>query len=578
MKLKKNTLIAILILVTALSLPAANMQKTYSRQSAEYQSVYALCISAGVLPPTSVTPATGAELAHALSRIEYTQLSASEKALYDSLRESLEYHPVLEYDLFGIDPAPTIGLDMFTQTAVPEDEYDLIFKRQDRQEGLNLDFSFKFADVGYGHVGWLILSPMITSYYDKKVDFNINKLLTGKAEDITATIHEGTLDAGILFGNDWMNFSIMSTRQEQGYGHTGNLVLGDNLTRQQYMRFHTFSRWFDYTYTMTRYSKMNYDGEALVLCGQDETFESPQQVFPLHRFDFKIADKVSISLVEGAMMLVDTPLDVRLLNPFLFIHGFNNYEDSTQIGSRGDEANNVLALEFGWTVAPHHRLNIQLLSDQIQLPGESSYIPMALGVLMNWETSWIADKAYITGWLEAAYTMPAVYLNNKTNSDHSYNPNYDFITGYQLWGYGNGKNGEIDYASYKYGPDAIVLALGLDAGQIGRFTLSTQIAYIIHGSYGLGYDYTKAARGEDAENPYNQKDVSALPLSVPVSDAEHRIEATLNASYTPVEGLTFNAGIGVLQAWNYKLEKGIDFFDLQLLIGLSFDPVRMFAK
>lgn len=350
--MRKIALSAIVGLVLLASLNAVNMQKTFSRDSSEYQATYALCISSGVLPPSSVTPVTGAELAAALSRIPYELLNNAERAVYDELLDSLEYHPLLEYDLFGMDPNPTIGLDMFAQSAILQSEKDILFPREDRTEVLSLSFDFKFADSGYGFVDWLMLSPMITDYSGKHFDTNLNKLIEG---DIIATIHEGTLDAGILFGNNWMNFSIMSARQEQGYGHTGNLALGDNLRRQQYMRFHTFSKWFDYTYTLTRYSKMTYDSKSsdnLRLISQDESFELPQQVFPLHRFDFKIKDRFSLSVVEGAMMLVDSVFDVRMLNPFLFIHGFDNYADSTQISDRGDEANNILLLEFGYTFLP----------------------------------------------------------------------------------------------------------------------------------------------------------------------------------------------------------------------------------
>ena len=575
--MKKLTAILVLLLVAYL-LVGANMQKTYSRQSTEYQTAYALCISAGVLPPSPVTPVTGADLAQSLSRIDKARLTQAERNLYDELMEALEYHPVLEYDLFGIDPTPIISLDMFTQTAVPSEEKDILFPREDRKGLVSLSFGFKFADVGYGQVDWLWLSPMIKDYHDRRLHTNITQVFEGSITDL---VHEGTFTAGILFGNDWMNLSVMSGRQEQGYGHSGNLVLGDNLLRQQYLRMHTFSRWFDYTYTLTRYGKMAYTttptdpASNLKMVSNDESFEVPQQVFPLHRFDFKIADSFSISLVEGAMMLIDSVFDVRLLNPFLFVHGFNNYADSTQISYIGDEANNILAIELGWTFLPHHRLNLQLVSDQIQMGGETTSVPNALGGLINYETSWIIDGNYLTGWVEAAYTMPATYLNNKKN-DTKYNPNYDYIVGYHMWGY-NDKDGDIDYASYKYGPDSIVLALGLDFGKLGAFSLSGEVDYVIHGAYGLGYGTTAAPRGDEMDDPYKQDDVSAFPLSVPIDEAEHRIEATLKSSWMPVEGLSLDTGLGLLQVWNYRLSPGEQFFDVQLYIGFSFDPVRMFA-
>ena len=326
----------------------------------------------------------------------------------------------------------------------------------------------------------------------------------------------------------------------------------------------------------------NKNGLGLKLISQDESFELPQQVFPLHRFDFKIADKVSLSLVEGAMMLIDTPFDIRILNPFLFIHGFDNYEDETAIKERGDEANNILALEFGYTFLPHHRINLNLLLDQIQIGGETRSMPNAFAALLNYETSYVVDEFYITGWIEAAYTMPATYLNNKmdiTDEGTEYNPNYDYIVGYPIWGYENGRYGDIDYVGYKYGPDAIVIGLGLDFGDLQKFSISAGINYIMHGSYGLGYNYTVAARGENEDDvPYNEEDVSKLPLSVPVEDAEHRIEASIKTKITPIEGLSISAGLGVLQIWNYRLEKGQKLFDMQFYIGCAFDPVRMFVK
>ena len=147
-----------------------------------------------------------------------------------------------------------------------------------------------------------------------------------------------------------------------------------------------------------------------------------------------------------------------------------------------------------------------------------------------------------------------------------------------MWGY-NDEDGDIDYASYKYGPDSIVLALGLDFGKLGSFSLSGEIDYVIHGAYGLGYNYTVAARGSDGDKfkSYNPDDVAAFPLSVTIDEAEHRIEATLKSSWSPVDGLSLDTGLGLLQVWNYRLSPGEQFFDVQLYIGFSFDPVRMFA-
>ncbi len=572
----KKAISVLIILITLIISPlmAANMQKTFSGDSTEYQMAYALCISAGVLPPSSVLPITGAEIAEALSRIPYDKLSLDEKAAYDDLMGRLEFTPLHNYDKFGIDPTPLFSFDAFARSGESSYENDLLFKREDRMEAIDFAFKMKFADVGYGFFNWLQLSPELInqSITGQHFGTNFDTWFEGK---ITRLQHEGIFDAGLLFGNDWMNFSVMSGRQEMGYGKTGNLALGDNFRRQQYLRLHTFSRWFDYTYSLTHYGKMqnnssNKPGD-LKMFSNGEVFSLPQQVFPLHRFEFKIADKVQIAVVEGAMMYIESVFDPRILNPFLFIHGFDNYADNWENPvDEGDEANNILVLELGYTFLPHHRINLQAMSDQIQMGGEERNVPNALAFLLNYETSWVIDKAYINGYVEGAYVMPAVYLNNKIAENNDfYNHNYDFIAGYPMWGYDGATDGDIDYVGYKYGPDSIVFSLGATCGIPGTFSLDGSLTYVIHGKYGLGYQEIVATR-EEAE--------AAKAFSLPLSDAEHRIEILIKGSYQAIKGLEIKSGIGFVQAWNHLTEKNKNFTDAQFYIGVKFDPVTMFAK
>lgn len=582
--LKRSAVLAtLLISLFAASLPAdGNMQKIFHGDSDEYRTAYALCIAAGVLPPTSVLPTTGAEIAQALSRIPYDTLSYDEKAAYDDLMSRLVYTPIFDYPTFGLDPLPTISLDAFARTGDSKNERDMLFQREDRLEGINLSLQMKFAEAGYGFVDWVMLSPSIESYLTgQHFGTNFDVLATNP----TKFQHEGVFDAGLLFGNDWMYAAVMSSGQSMGYGHTGNLALGDNFRRQQYIRLHTYSRWFDYTFNLTRYSKMadskSEDPYALKMTSHNESFELPQQIFPQHRFEFRIADKVQIAMTEGAMMLIDSVFDPRILNPFLFVHGFNNYNDSWEdaVSDRiGDEANNILVLEVAWSIAPHHRVSLQAMSDQIQIGGETRLMPNAFGFLANYETAWILGKGYLTGWAEGAYIMPAAYLNQKLAhidknnkgeiTDWDYTHNYDFIGGYHMWGY-NDSNGDIDYTGYAYGPDSIVFGVGATYGVPGLFSVDGSLKYIIHGMYGLGYRSIVATRDGDEAGKL---------FSLPIADAEHRIELLVNGSYTPVKGLELIGGIGFVQAWNHLTDKGKTFTDLQLHIGVSFDPVTMFSK
>ena len=568
----KRTVAAIMLVLFCLLPASASMQKTYQSDSIEYQMAYALCVSAGVLPPSSVNPTTGAEIASALHRIPAGRLGADEQRLLDQLLAELEWNPIIEADYFGMDPRAIISLDAFAQTTPLEHDRDFFVKYQDRLHAVDLSLDFDFAQVGYGFVDYVFLSPTLREGYDRYFGSNLDAFFINRS----LLQVDGVLNAGILFGNEWMNFSIMSTEQSMGYGRTGNLVLGNNFDHQRYLRFHTFSKYFDYTLNLTHYSPMENGNSASpddlsIVWG--ELFNGKQQEYIIHRFEVKLADKVQIALMETSMFYVENPLDIRILNPFLFLHGFNNYEDLPEpndpdVPGSIDQANNLAALEIGYTFLPHHRINFQFMLDQFQLSSEPGSAPNALGFLLNYETSWIIDDTYLTGWAEAAYLMPAVYLNNKLGGDYAYNFNYDFIVGSQFYSL-NGNHGQINYTGYGYGPDSIVMGIGATYGKLNSFKVDGAIIYSIHGRNGLGYENIIATRDPD--------DVDEL-FSVPLSKAEHRLELKVMGEYIPIEGLRLQGGAAFVQAWNYGCRVGNDLSDLQLYFGVSFDPVGMFAK
>ena len=568
--MKRLFTVLILILLVPSIVFSASMQKTFRSDSIEYQMAYALCVSGGVLPPSSVNPITGAEIASALERIPRTNLSADENEILDQLLDDLGWNQIIESEYFGMDPRAIISLDAFAQTDIPEHDSDFFIPYQDRLHAVDLSLDFNFADAGYGFVDYLFASPTLREDYDRYFGTNIDAFFDSRS----LLQLDGTLNAGILFGNEWMNFSIMSTGQSMGYGRMGNLGLGDNFDHQRYMRFHTFSKYFDYTLNLTHYPSMENNGSSnpddlhLVY---GEMFNGKQQEYIIHRFEFKLFDKVQLVMMETSMFYVDNPFDIRIFNPFLFLHGFNNYEDLPEPNNPDDpgsmdQANNLMVLEAGYTFLPHHRINLQVVIDQFQLVSEPGGAPNGLGFLLNYETSWLFEDSYLTGWVEGAYLMPAVYLNHKL-SDAGYNHNFDFIVGSQFYSL-NSNNGQIGYTGYKYGPDSIALGFGASWGKLDSFKVDGSISYVIHGRNGLGYEtIIPSRRGEGNEF-----------FSVPLSEAEHRLQLAVTGEYHPLEGLKLQGGIAFVQAWNYGCRVGNNLSDLQLYFGVAFDPVEMFVQ
>ena len=88
--MKKRTLFVMLLIIVCLQISgAANYQKTYLRTDEVWIRANRLCVMTGHLGPAPVFPTTGAEILNALERLDYNQLTASQKSEYDYLVSKL---------------------------------------------------------------------------------------------------------------------------------------------------------------------------------------------------------------------------------------------------------------------------------------------------------------------------------------------------------------------------------------------------------------------------------------------------------------------------------------------------------
>ncbi len=93
--MKKALFAYLFIFMISISTLYSTTQKTFSIDSSEWKAAAALCMSAGVLPPSSVSPTTGEEILNALGRIDEARLTENEKAMLERLREKLDWTPML---------------------------------------------------------------------------------------------------------------------------------------------------------------------------------------------------------------------------------------------------------------------------------------------------------------------------------------------------------------------------------------------------------------------------------------------------------------------------------------------------
>lgn len=555
--------------------------ETFSVDSPEWQAAYVLSTEAGVLPPSSVSPVTANELIASLGRISLDQLSADGRDLHARLMARLERDDALvSSSPVKIDFYPVISPEFFVHAndGLARDE-DSLFSLKDTRPLLDFGLDLAFFDVVRLYASYGIGPAPILSYrmvelnpsadeftcFDRNYSDNLVTFILDSSRGFEETVMRR---GGLVAGSSWFDVSLMRSGSSHGYGRTGNLLISDNLMSQDFLRLHLYSQWVDYTYSLYQFDALDQtEGDAVPVPHKGD-LNGKSRVMPIQRLDFKFFDKVSLSVSAGAMMYVDNPFDLRLLNPIMFVHGIGNTSNSTQWDPAGrDQANNIFSVELSAAIARHLNVNLQILVDQVQFSfekeGQTELPANALAVLANLQTSWIRKGLFLTAWMEGAYLMPSVYLNRKLDiTTGMYDHNLSLIAGSRTKQYI-----DLDYIGYPYGGDCAVLAMGCTLGDLSSFSFSSSVSYIIHGPFGLGYGNILATRNPD--------DIWVPAPFGGIADAEHRIELECHGSWFPSKGLVLDGGIGFIQCWNHCLEKGKSFNDIQFLFSVSIDPVTL---
>ena len=554
---------AILILLIQTSLLATSLN-LFTTDSDEYKVAYSLCISNGVNPPTVVSPMTGYEIEQALERIPQSRLDNNEQKLYDEIISRLNKDMTFETEYVDISPMFIISPEIYAHTTKLDRPFDFKYDLKDRTQLLDFSLDIKIKDYIYMFGDWTILSPRLDRFHDIKLGSNVHTYTKG--------IHfEGVINSGIYAAKEYGYGGIFTTKQSIGNGKTGNLIVSDNFSRQEFARYKIHSPYFDYTFNWTTFSQSEPTTSNKDVTLSAMKFNGMNQYQIVHRLEAKLFDNLQISLNEAIMLDVSKAFNIKYLNPFTFFHGLSNSEEDIlyKPGNASDEANNYFSIEAGYTITPNLRANFQFLADQIQLPreqGDSNLAPEAYGILFNIESPWIQQERIYNFYFETAIIWPYTYLNKKQNDtnkdgklDDEYNTNLDMITGYH-----NRYSGmsEIGYAGYTNGSDSISNTIGVTITELGLFNVDLSVDYVIHGKNGYGYDNIIAERGHD--NCYDK------PLvGLGFKKAEHRLAFNLDSTYYVNADFKVNLGLALVNYWNYKLEYRKNISDLQFKLGFS---------
>ena len=496
--MKRAFLLFCLLLLSINLSFANNLQKIYTTRDSIYQRIESLCNRAGVIGPSSFSPMTANTLIHALERIDTVALSEFDKTEYQKLyKELIGEDYIFKSGIFSlsINPNVNLGINIADYSDFDYGNTKSETPQTNRKENTLVPYRYEDALLSVG----LNMNFGDYIYLDSRFDLkNPNNImyestlgfLFSSVTDSKGISAEWPYRAGASIGNDYISFIFGRFPHSIGNGATGNLIIGDNFDYQEIALLSLISNYFTYNISVTRFDQQNLYGNHGFLRNK---FTGNQQIRVVHRFDINIVNKVRIALNLATLYNASSIFDLRFFYPFMISHNYNNYLNGIN-KSTYDEANNLLSMEFEWSIANGFSTSLQIAVDQFQMPWETwTDLPLAFGVLWNIKNSTTFRTGVINSWFEVAYTNPYLYLNGKYTKNEngeitSIDYNLDYIVGYH-----SNYFDDYGYSGYVYGPDSIIFSAGTSYIESDeKFEIGGNILYKISGNKGVKHKVQSA--------------------------------------------------------------------------------------
>lgn len=586
----RKYLALIMISCIAISvITAAPIQKIYTHDDEIYERVELLCRKAGVLGPSTFTPVNGQALLIALERIPVDSLSSQDVSEFKYLMEEIAGDSsIYQDDYFSFD----MNLDAnFYLNIADYKQFDWDntsgYDKNRRNETLipykdEIPTLSIFPQIGFGDNAYLEMDLSVMNNGSRMFDSNTAWLLSfvdgemsffgGKGN--TSLVNEWPYRAGGSLGTRSISFILGRFNPTIGPGITGNMVVGDNFAYQEISNLTFQSSIFSYNISVTRFDQMQdtNQGEYIQELSRKE-FTGNQQFRVIHGFDLALFDKFRFSIDLGTIYNSTYGFDMRFFYPFVIAHNYYNYTNDIY-QTEYDEANNIMGFSFEWLPTRGLALSGELVIDQFKMFFEDEdKLPNAWGALLNLKyTTDIKDKGILDTWFEAVYTNPYLYLNGKINSEGKYDYNLDYIVGYYMQ-YMN----EYGYTGYIYGPDSIVLALGLSYDSYKNWSLDSSLLFRIQGQNVLRHSADRMHTYIDFEESIMNDPADVfLNTTTPSGgwkNAEYLLQFKQFGSYEFEKyDLSITAGLGLNLYFNYNnLAQTV--FKPQGMIGISYKPL-----
>ncbi len=427
-----------------------------------YENMEALYLVTGNGTPSNSQPWSVAEAGMILSRIDRSELSKTERAMYDSLDREINEPLRYRFDdtveasfYFHVNGEMYAHSDEVNFTT--EEDWNYSFTDRLPMVEMEAEFLFEdafymFTDLSYGRNRYtdrdtfgrfnvesqsggegLVLTETGDAQYSVTSSIFNQAFLTNWMSSTYDVDFQTPKRAVAAVGGEHWNLSLSRDRMKWGNGHSGNLVIGDHHDYLDYLRLVLFSDRFTYDWTNMFFETNASSGEG---SSTDEEFK----MLMAHRIEFRILDGLTFAFSEN-VMYQNNVFDLRHFNPAYIYHNLNS---RTMF-------NAIAHAELDVTVMKGMNLYGQFALDQARAPNESASQADASAYLLGLEYARPVAEGLLAASLEYATTSPAMYHREMV----------DFIVLRKYHGNGTSFVTRIDYLGYEYGEDVQVFDFDL---------------------------------------------------------------------------------------------------------------------
>lgn len=456
-------------------------------------------------------PATRAELACYLADVDYSNLNAGERELYDIAHSKLfKENYLIKNDYLSFDTAGEVAVQaQYSDTA--KLLYADTISNYNRTPGfMRLPLSVNFSPYINLATELAFQKGFWSTYYSVPYT-NIPLKDDG--------IFDGQMPrfSNMSFANRFMSLNIGRGQHHVTQTLNGSLFLADVIKSLDFASirfFHKNVNLSSNVYFMDRYHFLF-----------------------THQVNFKIAQHVAFRIYEGTTLYGD--FDVRYLSPMMIFHNFYGWDEKKYEGLTA----NGSQLGIGLEIVPYKGLRFygQFEMNQLQLeyelkhyPEETELTPNSLGALIGTEYAHVFPQGILTSQLEFLYANP--WLNILENKEIS------FI---------DGTREKIAPAEYRnkrtplwlsnpLGPDTIAVAAQVSFRDFSRYGASLKYRFIAKGENEAPF---LALKDEDKVYYPSEERPELAKIKTPSGEPLYVHTVSLNAFYKVYKNLQLTAAL-----------------------------------